>query len=227
MTLEQWLEIVDNNAPLPENLMGTLIAHGNVLDDGLHLSPANAGVFVVNLEDGSRQVLGPGTTDFDYGPRWSPDGLQLAFIRADDLNLYIVNADGSGKQRVTAGTEYELLIGWLPEGQTLAYVFPGPEGPQLRFLDLVTGVQRDGFVMDAKGANVAISPDGQRIAFAERMAGSMDYGLYIAQLDGSDRRLIAQLDRSPLSDPRWSPDGNWLLVGISSPDPRDSTSPSD
>jgi dipeptidyl aminopeptidase/acylaminoacyl peptidase len=89
----------------------------------------------------------------------------------------------------------------------------------LRFLDLVTGAQRDGFVIDTKGANIAISPDGQRIAFAERMPVGMDYGLYVAQLDGSDRRLIAQLDHSPLTDPRWSPDGDWLLVGISSPDP--------
>jgi Tol biopolymer transport system component len=139
------------------------------------------------------------------------------YYRIDDRNLYLVNADGSSMQRVTAGPEYELLIGWLPEGQTLAYVFLGPEGLQLRFLDLITGAHRDGFVINAKGANAAISPDGQKIAFVERVMGGMDYGLYVAQLDGSDRRLIAQLDHMGLSNPLWSPDGTWLIVGITYP----------
>jgi len=250
LTLERWLQLIENPAPQPENLMGRLIAYGRIQDDGQPLSPANAGVFVVNLEDGSRQVLGPGTwpslspdgaraayswsdglhivnldsgenrllpgtIDFDYNPRWSPDGLQLAFVRTDDLNLYIVNADGSSMQRVTAGPEYELLVGWLPEGQTLAYVFPGPEGLQLRFLDLTTGVQHDGFVIDAKGANAAISPDGQMMAFIERVPGGMDYSLYLSRLDGSDRRLITQPENWGISNPVWSPDGAWLIVSVS------------
>jgi hypothetical protein len=253
LTLERWLQLAQNPASQSVNLNGKLIAYGRIQDDGQPLSPANAGIFVVNLENESRQILGPGTwpslspdgtraaysgtdglhvvdlnsgenqllpgtTDFDYNPRWSPDGSQLAFVRIDDLNLYLVNADGSGMQRLTEGPEYELLIGWLPEGQTLAYVFPGPEGLQLQFLDLTTGTQREGFVIDAKGANVAISPNGEKIAFVERVSGGMDYGLYISQLDGSDRRLIAQLGHWGLSDPRWSPYGNWLIVGITNTD---------
>ncbi|HEY43456.1 MAG TPA: hypothetical protein G4O11_05675 [Anaerolineae bacterium] len=253
LTLELWSQLAENPAPQPMGLRGKLIAYGRIQDDGQPLSPANAGIFVVDLEDGSRQVLGPGTwpslspdgaraaysgtdglhvvdldsgenrllpgtTDFDYNPRWSPDGLQLAFVRIDDLNLYLVKADGSSMQRVTEGPEYELLIGWLPEGQTLAYVFPGPEGLQLQFMDIMTGTRRDGFVIDAKGANVAISPNGEKIAFVERVSGGMDYGLYISQLEGSDRRLIAQLGHWGLSDPRWSPDGTWLIVGITNTD---------
>ena len=253
LTLERWLQIAKNPDPHTETLMGKLITYGRIRDDGQPLSPANAGVFVVNLEDGSRQVVGPGawpslspdgtraayswsdglhivdldsgensllpgTTDYDYNPRWSPDSLQLAFVRIDDLNLYLINADGSSMQRLTEGPEYEMLIGWLPEGQTLVYVFPGPEGLQLRFLDLTTGVHHDGFVIKAKGANAAISPDGQKIAFVERVTGGIDYGLYVSQLDGSDRRLIAQLGHWGLSDPRWSPDGAWLIVGITNTD---------
>lgn len=250
LTLDRWLQLIENPTPQPENLMGKLIAYGRIQDGGQPLSPANAGVFVVNLEDGSRQVLGPGTwpslspngaqaayswsdglhivdldsgenqllpgtTDYDYNPRWSPDGLQIAFMRIDDRNLYLVNADGSSMQRVTAGPEYELLVGWLPEGQTLAYVFPGPEGLQLRFLDLTTGVQHDGFVIDAKGANAAISPDGQMMAFIERVPGGMEYSLYLSRLDGSDRRLITQPENWGISNPVWSPDGAWLIVSVS------------
>jgi hypothetical protein len=250
LTLERWLQAAENPAPQPKDLAGKMIVYGRIQDDGQPLSSANAGVFVVDLEDGSRQVLGPGawpslspdgaqaayswsdglhvvdldsgenrllpgTSESDYNPHWSPDGLQIAFAHTDDRNLYVVDANGSNLQQVTEGREYEQLIGWLPEGLTLTYVFPGPEGLQLRFMDLLSGTIRDGFVMDAKGANAAISPDGQMIAFVERVPGGPGYGLYLSRLDGSDRRfLISQLEHWWLSDPFWSPDGAWLIASI-------------
>jgi hypothetical protein len=253
LTLAGWKEALESGPPQPEAITGKLIAYGKISEDGQALSPANAGIFVVNLEDGSRQVLGAGTwpslspdgtraaysgpdglhivnldsgrnrviagtTDFDYNPRWSPDGTRLAFVRINDLNIYIVNADGSGMQRVTSGPEYELLVDWLPGGQTLAYVFPAPTGLQFRFVDLANGATLDGFVINAKVANVGISPDGLRIAFVERVEGGMDLALYVAQLNGSDRHLVAQLGQWALSNPRWSPDGSWLSIGITNTD---------
>jgi Tol biopolymer transport system component len=40
--------------------------------------------------------------------------------------------------------------------------------------------------------------------------------VYVARLDGSDRRLMAQLDAQPFFaySPFWSPDGKWLAVSI-------------
>lgn len=257
LTLESLRRMMEKDGSIVEGLSGKMIAYGQIYENGDALSPSNAGVFVVNLADGSRQILGsgtwpslspdgthaaysgtdglhivdlasgenivlPGTTDYDYNPRWSPDGSQVAFIRIDDLNLYIVNVDGSGMRKVTEGPEYELLIDWLSDGQSLAYVFPAAMGLQLRFLNLTTGEERDGFVIDSKGANVSISPDDQQIAFLERVEGGINYGLYVASLDGSDRRLIAQLDHWALSDPRWSPEGDWISIGISNPEENDS-----
>jgi hypothetical protein len=257
LTAEGWQQAIEGATQRPEGVMGKVIVYGRIHEDSAALSPSNAGVFVVNLGDGSRQVLGPGTwpslspdgtraaysgtdgihvvdldsgqnrvlpgtSDYDYNPRWSPDGSQLAFVRINDLNLYTVNIDGTGMQQVTEGPEYELLIDWLPDGQTLVYVFPGPTGLQLRFLNLATREQQDGFVVNSKGANLSISPDGQRIAFLERVEGGMNYGLYVAALDGSNRRLIAQLGHWGLSDPRWSPDGTWLSLGITNTDQYDS-----
>ncbi len=253
LTLESLQREMEKERSFPEGLSGKMIAYGRIYEDDESLSPSNAGIFTVNLADGSRRILGPGTwpslsadgthaaysgadglhivdlasgenvvlpgtTDYDYNPRWSPDGSQLAFVRINDLNLYVVNVDGSSMRRVTEGPEYELLIDWLSDGQSLAYVFPAAMGLQLRFMNLTTGEQLDGFGIDSKGANVSISPDDKQIAFLERVEGGMDYGLYVASLDGSNRRLIVQLSRWSLSDPRWSPDGNWLSLGISNPE---------
>ncbi len=257
LTLDVWQQELEKERSTPEGLSGRIIAYGRINENGESLSPSNAGIFIVNLVDGSRQILGPGTwpslspdgthaaysgadglhivdlasgenvvlsgtSDYDYNPRWSPDGSKLAFVRIHDLNLYVINIDGSGMRGVTEGPEYELLVDWLSDGQSLAYVFPAAMGLQLRFLNLTTGEQLDGFVIHSKGANVSISPDDQQIAFLERVEGGMDYGLYVASLDGSDRRLITQLGRWSLSDPCWSPDGNWLSLGISNPEEYDS-----
>jgi hypothetical protein len=189
---------------------GSRAAYG--WDDGLH---------VVTLANGENQIV-PGTTTNDYSPRWSPDGLQLAFVRVDDLNLYLVNLDGSGLRRLTDDPDYELLLDWSAEGSRLYYAVPGPDGLSLRSLELASGAVRDEFVVDGKGLSAAFSPDGRHIAFVGRVPGAMGYGLYLAQANGSDRRLIAQLDDWGLSDPVWSPDGQWLLVNIINNDVPDS-----
>jgi hypothetical protein len=256
LNLERWLEAVDQSPPLPQDLEGKVIAYGRILEDGQRLSPENSGIFVLDLKDDSRQVLGPGTwstlspdgalaayswseglhivdlasgenrilpgtTTNDYNPRFSPDGSQIAFVRIDDLNLYLMDLDGSNLQQLTTGPEYEQLLGWLPGSQTLGYVFPGPQGLQMRFLDLAGGEVQDGVVIDSKGTNVAFSPDGRTIALMERVEGGMDYGLYAMALDGSERRMIAQLDDRGISDPVWSPDGEWIIVSVGNVDPLD------
>jgi TolB protein len=254
LTSSQWLELLEANVAPSEDLTGKLIAYGRIVDDGRPLSPDNAGVFVVDLTNGTRQILGPGTwpslsedgaraayggTDglhivdlasgdnrlvpgtlgSDYKPRWSPDGSQIAFIRTEDLNMYVVNIDGSDLRKVTDGPEYELLSEWLPDGSGLSYIVPTSEGLRLRFLDLSSGENRDGPPFDfSKQASAAISPDGQRIAFIGRIPGGMGTGLYLANLDGSDLRLIAGWDGWGGADPGWSPDGAWLIVTLSNAD---------
>ncbi|HEY4665718.1 MAG TPA: hypothetical protein VIH26_00310, partial [Anaerolineales bacterium] len=190
--------------------------------DGSHATYGwTDGLHVVSLANRENQIV-PRTTTNDYSPRWSPDGSKLAFVRIDDLNLYLVNPDGSGLRRLTDDPDYELLLDWSADGSRLYYAVPGPDGLSLRSLELATGVARDEFVVDAKGLSAALSPDGRLIAFVGRVPSAMGYGLYLAQANGSDRRLIAQLDHWGLANPVWSPDGQWLLFNIVNSDVPDS-----
>ena len=54
---------------------------------------------------------------------WSPDGSRLAFpsIRDGNIELYVMNADGSGVQRLTDDPADDLMPAWSPDGSRLAF----------------------------------------------------------------------------------------------------------
>jgi TolB protein len=143
-------------------------------------------------------------------------------VHGDDRNLYVVGVDGSLPQRVTEDPQYELLVDWSPDGGSLLYGAPGPEGIGVHFLDLTTGVVEDVTVFDGKDAWAALSPDGRLLAYLARVSG-MDYGLYLGPTDGSEARLLALLEGWSLSDPLWSPDGDWLMLTVTGYEGADAT----
>lgn len=54
---------------------------------------------------------------FDRAPTWSPDSRRVAFLR--ELELWVVNADGTGARRITGG--YDANPAWSPDGSTIAF----------------------------------------------------------------------------------------------------------
>lgn len=59
----------------------------------------------------------------DGQPAWSPNGSRVAYISKDDGNfeIYVINADGTGKSRVTNDPASDGLPVWSPDGQWLAF----------------------------------------------------------------------------------------------------------
>lgn len=57
-------------------------------------------------------------------PTWSPDGSQISYVSPDEdknLQIFIMNADGSDVQQLTFGSEQNSLHSWSPDGQRIAY----------------------------------------------------------------------------------------------------------
>jgi Tol biopolymer transport system component len=131
----------------------------------------------------------------------------------------MVNPDGTGLRRVTAGPEYELLVDWSTDGTRLFYAVPGAEGMGLRSIDLASGAPRDLFVINAKDISAAFSPDGRQIAYLARLPASMAVGLFLASADGTSPRVIARLGDWAMPNPLWFPDGQWLIVSVVDPSP--------
>ena len=120
-------------------------------------------VWVVDTESNDiRRLTGLSVNDLE----WSPDATELA-IAGDGVSLYSVTAD---ETRFLGGADAELL-GWSPDGQTIAFTRtqPAPRDDVHQLL-----------LMDADGTNERIlvpefranhglgpvwSPDGDRIAY--------------------------------------------------------------
>jgi len=95
--------------------------------DGLIAFVRHGDIYTINP-----QSLMPGATvrrltrdGRDSGPRWSPDGKQLAYL--DRGNLWIMRADGSHKRQITsrAPAYTDARPTWSPNGRYLAFVRTG------------------------------------------------------------------------------------------------------
>ena len=86
----------------------------------------NEGIWTVAVDGtGPVQLSGCRPTDpkpcaggSDFGPVWSPDGTRIAFLRAfmavgaNDRSVYVMNADGTGTQRLAEGTVLQAVPAW-------------------------------------------------------------------------------------------------------------------
>jgi TolB protein len=103
----------------------------------------------------SRQLSSTtGTREALTGTVWSPDAKQLAFLApGTDLNLdiHVINADGTGETNITHSLEDEFFPSWSPDGRKIAF-----SRVDLGASALGTGV----FVVDADGTNLVRVPTG-------------------------------------------------------------------
>jgi Tol biopolymer transport system component len=144
-------------------------------------------------------------------PSWSPDGKRIAFtsFRHGLGDIYVVNADGSGEQRLTTNPAHDDLATWSPDGSRIAF-----------------SSLRDGnfeiYVMNADGTgqtrlttdpeddfSPSWSPDGRRIAFRSNRDSNGE--IYVMNVDGTGQTRLTFNTASDHS-PAWGPNGQIAFV---------------
>jgi Tol biopolymer transport system component len=164
----------------------------------------------IQLTDSQSYILQD--SDWILSPTWSPDQQQIAYI-SDHASynpmLWVMNADGSGKQQVVS-TSYGLEAiespAWSPDGATL--VFTGfKSGMSQIYRFSVIDLELTQITLTSGGAlDPSWSPDGSRIAYVAREAD--ETSIHVIGADARGDVKIAQA--SDVRTPVWSPDGGTL-----------------
>lgn len=157
-------------------------------------------------------------------PAWSPNATRIAMqCRAapgEQVDIYLVNRDGSGFRALVSSPEDDLTPTWSPDGGRIAYSSPRDGNLDLYVRDLATG--SDSNLTRTPGVDETFpewSPDGRLIAFHARSGLLEPRSIDLLELStGEVRRLVDRLQDSYY--PNWSPDSRSLIFARNQlPDP--------
>jgi len=116
--------------------------------------------------------------------------------RDGNVEIYVMNSEGSDPTRLTARPGEGLAAAWSPDGSQIAF-----------------STSTDSFVLDLEtdelrqlppGGQMNWSPDGNRIVFVRHVDG--DAEIFVMNSDGSDVRQLTHNDCGDF-EPVWLPDG--------------------
>jgi TolB protein len=176
-------------------------------------------IWVVNA-DGSGLVRLTRHRGFSIAPAWSQDGGKIVYAtdagRRRRLGLYVMNSDGSGKQRLrTSRTRDYSDPSWSPDGAKVAFAILRPAETQRGFDSSIAVIDADdgGNLrrLTRRGGpdelNPNWSPDGTDIAFERnRLFDVRQSDIWLMNADGSGKRRITATSVYE-TNPVFSPDG--------------------
>jgi Tol biopolymer transport system component len=137
---------------------------------------------------------------------WSPDGSRIAFTAVPNRTLpgeiFVMNADGSGRRQLTDDNVYDGSPTWTPDGTRIAFSHQtGTAGLLFDVLsmnpdgsDRVDLTKRNG-----QETNPSFSPDGSKLAFVDA-----DNEIYSFDLQGGTATNLTN-NAAEDFEPAWSP----------------------
>jgi dipeptidyl aminopeptidase/acylaminoacyl peptidase len=187
----------------------------------------------------------------ESSPRWSPDGMELAFLSnrgGDEEEVFLLRSEFGEAAAVTKEKAGVTAFAWSPDGQTIAYLAPDPKSDaqekkekerddarvadkderhaRLRLLHLASHKSRALTDSTWEVKELAWLPGGQSIAVIATNRPASDQftdRIYLVNVeDGRIKELLAP--SGPVRDLRVSPNGTTLsFMGCreDGPDPHD------
>ncbi len=183
---------------------GTKLAVGIVANNEEH-------IWIKQLDRGPLPKL-TFTGSLNQRPAWTPDGRSVAFgsDRGDDLDLYVLRADGTGPAELLLDEERPLEEGtYSPDGEWLVYRAGGQDGDRDLYARHMSADSAVALIATAYDeAAPALSPDGRWLAYASNESGRWE--VYVRPFPNTnDGKWTVSTDGG--TEPVWAHSGRELF----------------
>ena len=187
------------------------------------INGATADLFTIPIDGGTPVRVTADHQDL-VGVDWNADGRSLVYAtdRAGGYTIWQVGLDGTAPQLVVGGAaklkhpSVARTSGRVTY-ESWSYEINLWEAPIVERLDLegdlTPTLQPAVQTSDQWNHSPDLSPDATRVAFISTRSGGSE--LWISDRDGANARQLTQFGRAYIRPPRWSPDGQRILISAS------------
>jgi dipeptidyl aminopeptidase/acylaminoacyl peptidase len=196
-------------------------------------SPGHSSLYMMDADGGNQTLVMEDAEVGLWDRGWSPDGSRIAFTidYPDDQgfpkpDIYIMNADGGGRTRLTDTPGFDGDPNWSPDGSKIVFTsgregfsaiyIMNPDGSDQRHLIpghcafLKPSVQPPPSPAVCLGdEHPTWSPDGTMIAFVGFAGGGGYSDIFVVDADGTNEKRLTHTE-----DFEWSPSWQPLPVGV-------------
>jgi TolB protein len=149
-------------------------------------------IFVLDVAKAVQRRVGSAGNWLDEEPAWSPNGQQIAFSSTrgggNNLDIWVMNADGSNPTRLTDHAAPEQDPAWAPDGQSLFFTAERDgRGEIYRVWLNDRRVERITASID-RAIMPAVSPNGRYLAYAAQTL--ISFQIHLIDLTNGTRRQI-------------------------------------
>jgi Tol biopolymer transport system component len=135
------------------------------------------------------------------------DDLTGRLVFSTEGDVYVMNADGSERTRLTTHPDEDFDPAWSPDGTRIAFRSHRDGDEEVYVMNADGSVQTNLTNNPTSDYSPAWSPDGTQIAFASDRAGRSGNDIWIMDADGANPVQITAI--AGISEyPTWSPDGS-------------------
>jgi TolB protein len=166
-------------------------------------------VQVINLETGTRQVLG-NFAEMSSSPRFSPDGRKvvMALQEGGNSNIYMMDLASKQTTRLTSSSAIDTSPSFSPDGREIVFESDRGGKQQIYLMGADGSNPRRISFGDGAYSQPAWSPRGDYIAFTKQRSSGFAIG--VMRPDGQGERTLTEGYHN--EGPTWAPNGQYLVL---------------